>query len=369
MRIAYIITRLDLLAGAQLHVRDLALGMTQLGHEIYVLARDKGPLSEALQAHGVCYIPLYHMRRPISPYHDAMGIHEIRSVLKGLHADLVATHSSKAGFLGRVAGFSLNIPTVFTAHGWSYLDRSVPWKQRMLFKLMEKMTALLTSRIVTVCERDWYFAHHELAIPAHKLVTVYNGVHDIPAYMHAHPAKCPPRLIMIARLEPPEKDHPSLFRALATLQDVDWTLDLVGDGPLRPALEKMCTDLRIVHRVRFLGERLDVPDILSKAQICVLLSKTEGFPTSILEAMRAGIPVLASAVGGIPEAVKEGINGYLIPNNHPDLLRNRLKELLTNAALRLQMGRAGRQMYEASFTFDKMLSSIVNVYEQAIRTQ
>jgi hypothetical protein len=105
----------------------------------------------------------------------------------------------------------------------------------MLFKLMEKMTVPRMSRIVTVCERDWYFAHHELAIPIHKLVTVYNGVHDIPAHMHAHPAKCPPRLVMIARLEPPEKDHPSLFRALATLQDLDWALDLVRNGPLRSA--------------------------------------------------------------------------------------------------------------------------------------
>jgi glycosyltransferase involved in cell wall biosynthesis len=216
MRIAYIITRLDLLAGAHLHVKDLALGMTQLGHKTYVLARDKGPLSEMLQAHGVCYTPLHHIRRSISPYHDAMGIREIRSVLQGLQPDLVATHSSKAGFLGRVAGFSLNMPTVFTAHGWSYLDRSVPWKQRVLFTLLEKLTAPLTSRIVTVCERDWYFAHHALAIPVHKLVTIHNGVHDIPAHMRAHPAHCPPRLIMIARLEPPEKDHPSLFRALAT---------------------------------------------------------------------------------------------------------------------------------------------------------
>jgi glycosyltransferase involved in cell wall biosynthesis len=118
--------------------------------------------------------------------------------------------------------------------------------------------------------------------------------------------------------------------------------------------------------VRFLGERPDVPDILSKAQMYVLLSKTEGLPTSILEAMRAGMPVVASAVGGIPEAVQEGVNGYLIPNNHPDVLRERLKELLTNAALRLHMGRAGRQMYEASFTFDKMFSRILNVYEQVV---
>jgi glycosyltransferase involved in cell wall biosynthesis len=369
MRIAYIITRLDLLAGAQLHVRDLALSMVQLGHEIYVLARGKGPLTEALQAHGVRYIPLHHMQRSISPYHDAMGIREIRSVLKGLHPDLVTTHSSKAGFLGRIAGFSLNIPTVFTAHGWSYLDRSVPWKQRMLFKVLEKMTAPLTSRIVTVCERDWYFAHQELAVPVHKLVTIHYGIQDIPTHLRAHAAECPPRLIMIARLEPPEKDHPSLLRALATLPDIDWELDLVGEGPLRPALETMCTDLRIAHRVRFLGERPDVPDILSKAQICVLLSKSEGLPLSLLEAMRAGIPVVASSVGGIPEAVKEGVNGYLVPNNHPDLLRARLQELLTDAALRLRMGRAGRQMYEASFTFHKMVSGTLQVYEQVIYNQ
>jgi glycosyltransferase involved in cell wall biosynthesis len=85
--------------------------------------------------------------------------------------------------------------------------------------------------------------------------------------------------------------------------------------------------------------------------------------------MRAGIPVVASSVGGIPEAVKEGINGYLIPNNHPDLLRARLQELLTNADLRLRMGSAGRQMYEASFTFDKMLSGTLKVYEQIIYNQ
>jgi glycosyltransferase involved in cell wall biosynthesis len=145
-----------------------------------------------------------------------------------------------------------------------------------------------------------------------------------------------------------------------------WELDLVGDGPLMGEMESLANALGIGGRVRFLGHRSDVEQILSQAQVNLLVSNWEGFPISILEAMRAGLPVIASDVAGIGESVRDGETGFLVPRGGVELLRERLSRLLTDPDLRVRLGANGRAYYEQQFTLARSVTKTLAVYEDVV---
>jgi glycosyltransferase involved in cell wall biosynthesis len=362
LRIAYIVTRSDLIGGVQVHVRDLAASLNQHGHEAVVLTSDSGPYVETLRAAGVETVPLRHLRAAIRPFQDARALFEIRSILKRLQPDLLSAHSSKAGVLGRAAARLLGLPVVFTAHGWAFTP-GIPRREAAVYRLIEQLAAPLATRIITVSEFDRQLAlSHGLASPD-KVVTVHNGMPDIPSDLRADPGRSPVRLVMTARFEP-QKDHRTLFRALAGLEDQPWQLDLIGDGPLLPEAEAMVRDLGVAQRVRFWGQRMDVAQRLAEAQVAVLITNWEGFPRSILEAMRAGLPVVSSDVGGIAESVRDGETGFVVPRGDAEALQHRLKELLHDPGLRTRMGASGRERYEKNFTLDHTVEKTLTVYRE-----
>jgi len=196
-------------------------------------------------------------------------------------------------------------------------------------------------------------------VPPSRIRVVHNGIPDTP--FRADPAKHPPRIVMVARFAP-QKDQALLLRALAGLKELPWELELVGDGPLLPQAQALAEELDLGERVRFLGRRLDVDRVLAGAQVFVLASRWEGLPLTVLEAMRAGLPVVASDVGGVKEAVLEGETGFLVPRGDEGALRSRLALLLRDPALRVRMGRAGRRFYEEAFTLDRMLRKVWEAY-------
>jgi glycosyltransferase involved in cell wall biosynthesis len=124
--------------------------------------------------------------------------------------------------------------------------------------------------------------------------------------------------------------------------------------------------LALADRVRLLGERTDVAELLAEAQAFVLISDWEAFPLSILEAMRAGLPVVASDVGGVQEAVLDGRTGLLVPRGDMGGLRERLRRLLCDPGLRSRLGAAGRRRYQAHFTFEHMLHKTLDVYNAVL---
>jgi glycosyltransferase involved in cell wall biosynthesis len=170
---------------------------------------------------------------------------------------------------------------------------------------------------------------------------------------------------MVARLSY-WKDQPTLLHALAGLQELDWQLELIGDGPLRGQLEELVQSLGLTSRVTFLGFRRDVPERLARAQAFLLVSKWEGFPRSILEAMRAGLPVVATEIGGVKESVVDGTTGFVIPPGDTVRLRECLRELIACPELRIRMGEAGRRRYEERFTFDRLVARTTQVYETVL---
>jgi glycosyltransferase involved in cell wall biosynthesis len=360
VKIAYLVTRVDPIGGVQIHLRDLAAAARAEGHVPTVITGGGGPFLDQLKAQGIPTIVLRHLTGPIRPMSDVRAIREIRAVLRELQPDLLALHSAKAGVLGRLAGRSLGIPVVLTAHGWNFAP-GFPAIPSAVYRQVERLAGPLAQRIITVSEFDRRLAHDAGVAGLDRLVTVHNGIPDLPAELRADPGRTPVRLVMVARLAA-QKDHPTLLHALAGLRDHSWQLDLIGEGPRTAEMQSLASSLELGSRVRFLGQRTDVDQILANSQVSLLVTNWEGFPISILEYMRAGLPVVASSVGGIDESVFDGETGFLVPQGGVEALRDRIGRLLTDPALRVRLGAGGRLRYEQQFTLDRSVAKTLDVY-------
>jgi glycosyltransferase involved in cell wall biosynthesis len=300
----------------------------------------------------------------ISAFRDLRALREIRKILKQLQPDLVATHSAKAGILGRLAARSLKLPVIYTAHGWPFTV-GVPVHRAAVYRWVEWLAAPMATRIITVSDFDRELAISQGVASPERLVSIHNGMADVEPGFRADPSRSPVRLAMIARFEP-QKDHTTLFQALAGLMDQTWHVDLIGDGPLLPRARELVQQLGLGERVQFWGQRPDVAERLSRVQGALLISNWEGFPLSILEAMRAGLPVIASLVGGVAESVRDGETGFTVPPKDVAALRDRLRQLLADPDLRARMGQRGRSEYEHRFTLEHSVKRTLAVYQEVI---
>ncbi len=361
MRIVYVVTRADAIGGATIHVRELARAMRERGHEATVLVGGSGPVTEELKEARIPFRSLEFLQRSIHPLRDVRALAELTAALRGLRPDLVSTHTAKAGWIGRAACARLGLPVVYTPHGWSIEDR-ISSGLAPVFTMAERLAARWTSAIICVCEYEKRLALQKRIIPEEKLHVVHNGVCDVPRAAGDGGGM---RIVSTARFESP-KDHATLLHALAALRDQPWELDLIGDGPLEPAIRLLADALGIAGRVNFLGYRRDPARVLAGAQLFVLSSRSEAFPRSVLEAMRAGLPVVASDVGGVREAVTEGTEGLLVPAGSPGALSAALRTLITDTARRQRMGAAARAAFESRFRIDGMIEKTAAVYATVI---
>lgn len=363
-RIVFVISQADDIGGAHVHVRDLACALRQRGYDTIVLAGGRGAFAAQLSARGIPFYTLRNIHRSVGPLKGMQAIVEIRRLLKELRPDLVSTHSTTAGLIGRIAAWSLGIPVLFTAHGWGFTDGR-PLAQRLAFWLAERAAAPFSARIITVCESDLEAGRRTHVARRDRLVAIPNAMPDISDSLRANPERSPPRIIMVARLSW-WKDHQTLLRALAGLVELEWTLELVGDGPTRPEVQALTASLGLAQRVYFQGFKAEVASHLAEAQLFVLASKWEGFPRSILEAMRAGLPVVASDVGGVRESVRDGETGFVVRGGDAEELRDRLRRLITSPELRLQMGRSGRALYEERYSIERLVAQTTALYSAVL---
>ena len=359
-RLLVLITR-AVHGGAQSHVLDLMAGLADR-FEFALGVGEEGNLTEAAARLGVPVHVVRGLGNAISPWRDARAVSETVALIRGLRPDLVVTHSSKAGLVGRAAARRCRVPSVFTAHGWSFAE-GVPRARRLVAAPLERLAARWCRRVIVVCDADRRLALRRRIAPAEKLVTVRYGVRDVPERA-APGAAGVPVVAMVARFEP-QKDHACLLRALAGVAS-PWRAVLVGDGPTRPVAEALARELGIGDRVSFVGSRDDVPAVLANAHVFALASRWEGLPITILEAMRAGLPVVASDVDGVGEAVVDGETGLLAPAGDAGAFRLPLGQLLGDPSLRQRMGEVGRRRYERSFTFERMVVETAAVYDAAL---
>ncbi|MFV1980931.1 MAG: glycosyltransferase family 4 protein [Rhodothermia bacterium] len=362
MKILYVITTPDH-GGAQVNLLDLLSGWPE-GVDSIVATGEEGFLTDAARELGVEIVIVSHLTRPLSPIRDFQAYREIMALIRDRRPDLVHCHSSKAGLLGRLAANAVGVPAVFTVHGWAFED-GISWLHRTVGRAAEHVAAKIVSNqhVITVAEADRNLAIELDVIEPERMTTIHNGIEDdLRIADPAFPGTA--TMVMVARFSD-QKDHETLFKALAGVAE-PFQMILVGDGPSFESTRQLAKDVGVASQVEFLGNRVDVPDILAGAQVFVLSSLWEGFPISILEAMRAGLPVVATDVGGVSEAVIDGETGIVTSPRDAEVLGNAIQRLLSDPLLRDSMGKKGRQRYVEHFGKKQMLAKTAVVYSNLV---
>jgi glycosyltransferase involved in cell wall biosynthesis len=360
MKVLYIITRSDR-GGGQVALLDLLANLPP-GIEPVVAAGEEGFLSETCAQRGTPFRLVHGLVAPISPLRDCSALARLIRLIRVEKPGLIHAHTSKAGILGRIAAWLTRTPIIFTAHTWSF-DEGVPSLRRTVAIPLEKFAALLGGRIITVSDANTNKALRHRIAPKQRMIRIWNGVPD--SELRARPgSRDQITMISVARMVP-QKDYELLLRSLVGVEG-NWRLQLVGDGPLRPSLEALAQELELTGQLEFLGERNDVASLLSKADVFILISKWEGLPISIIEAMRAGLPVIATDVGGVSEMVEENANGFLTRMDDEEMLRGCIRRLIASPNLMAQMGAVGRRRFECDFRIETNVAKTVAVYEEVL---
>jgi glycosyltransferase involved in cell wall biosynthesis/GT2 family glycosyltransferase len=364
--------------GAQACVFALARGL-RAAYEVTVACAPGGPLVSRLRAEGIAVVEIPTLVRTPRPLADLRTLWWLVGWMRRERFDLVHCHSTKAGLLGRFAAWMAGVPAIlFTVHGWPFAGWWHP-VQRAVVALAERVAARLSTAMICVCEHDHRVALQMRIAPPDRLVVIPNGVDPAPflpaddgvaggrdarADAEADPPDHALIAVAVGRLTE-QKDPATLLDAWRRVRGPHRLL-LVGDGPMRPALEARCRAEGLDGRVVIAGPRDDVAAILRRADVFVLASRWEGLPLAIIEAMMSGLPIVATTVGGVPEAVAEGETGLLVPPQEPGALARALERLLGDAALRRRMGAAGRQRALREYVVDRMLRQTAALYARVL---
>jgi glycosyltransferase involved in cell wall biosynthesis len=363
-RILFVVTLAET-GGAQTYVASLLAPLAD--HvDVAVAAHGEGPLREAARAAGVRFLPLTQVRRPVSLWRDVLGLLELLALLRAEHPHIVHVNSAKAAALGRLAAWLARVPIrIYTVHGWAFGAHG--WPASALYRWAERFLRPLTT--VTVCVAD---SERRAGLAAHtcverSTVVIRNGV-DPADFRPGEAHSGRPRLVTVGRLAAP-KDAVTLVRALSALRGRPFEALFVGDGPDRPTVEEEVRCLGLESVVELLGERDDVPELLGTADVFVLSSNSEGLPLSILEAMAAGLPVVASNVGGVSEVVLDGDTGLLVPPGDAQSLAAAIERLLQDPVLRRRLGEAGRIRIAEHFDLAAVQQAHLDLYRRVLATR
>lgn len=360
-RILYIITKSEL-GGAQSHVLDLIRGLHSR-NDVHLATSVEGPLTDGAHELGVPVHLIGSLKRQINPFKDSACVQECAALIRRVQPSLVHAHSSKAGIVGRFAARIAGTPSVFTAHGWAF-SPGTPVVRRMVALIGERTAAHLAKRVICVSETDRQLAlRYGVGSPA-SLTTIHYGI-NAGQFPQAQPSTEPLHIVMVARFNE-QKDQSTLLKAFARLSNKEVRLSFIGSGPLLEQARSQAQSLGVSDRTCFLGDRHDVPDLLAQAGCFVLSTHYEGLPISIMEAMRAGLPVIATDVSGISEEVTHGETGLLVPHADEEALLGSLQTLVASPELRKQLGDAGRRKFMRDFTVERMLGQVEAVYEDVL---
>lgn len=360
--------------GASFGILRLARHWKSQRWGVQILSTDPD-LQHLAAREGVSVLPLDVIWRKTRPLKDLLGLWKLYRHLKSSNYTLVHTHTTKAGFVGRLAASMAGVPIVIhTAHGFAFHETS-PWWKKAFCTVLDRIASWGCKRVITVSNfhRRWGAA---LGIAArNKLIAIPNGIPD--------PAK--PDAAEIARIRKqwnvesghlavftpgrlaPEKGLEDLIDAVAlSPPELRGSIQLViaGDGCLREPLTQRVARLGLTSQVRFVGFQQNIPELLCAADIVVLPTWREGLSISLLEAMAQGCPILTTSIGSNREVTRNGAGARLVPPGCPQKLSEELVRLAAEPHTRRQLGANAREIYLEQYTLDRMLSEYHGLYKQ-----
>jgi len=368
LRILYVITKANW-GGAQRYVYDLATAAHNEGHEVLVIAGAGGVLTQKLEAAGVATLSLSSLSREVHLGTELKVFSELRHAIKEFDPDIVHGNSSKAGGLAALAArTSGNARAIFTAHGWAFNENRPKW-QKALIWLLHYATVLLSHQTICVSEAARNDARMMLGAQK-KLSVIHNGIGPIDFLSLSEArARLAPEATQsfwigtIAELHPTKQIH-VLIRAFKDIAHAhpETLLVLMGDGEERERLTALVSRFGIQDRVIFCGHVDEASRYLKALDVFVLPSRSEGLAYVLIEAGRAGIPVVASKVGGIPEVVQNGVSGVLVkPGSHEQLI-SAIRELIRDPELRTRLATNLTTRVETEFSLNQMVAKTLALY-------
>jgi glycosyltransferase involved in cell wall biosynthesis len=354
--------------GAEVLLRDLTAGLTERGYRVSVGYSTPGPLVEALTANGLKLTRLPRLAR-IDPT-LLLGMWQL---MRSDPPQIVHTHLFKSDFHGRLAARLAGVPVVV-----STLHNADVWARRWPLGALYGATARFADRLIAVSEEVRAYHLAQTGLPAEKVQVIENGV-DLRRFYRQQAAGEKIRAELgisstsilfgvIGRLKP-QKDHLTFLQAAAEIlrRLPSARFLVVGEGPLRAELEQRAAELGLLPALIFTGLRLDLPAVLAALDLLVISSRWEGLPVTLLEAMAAEKPVVATAVDGIRGVAVPEVTALLVPPAEPAALAEACLRLSADLELRNRLGWAGRERVMARYSLEAMIERTVSLYNDLLR--
>ncbi|NQT00134.1 MAG: glycosyltransferase family 4 protein [Candidatus Omnitrophica bacterium] len=367
---------LAVISGSGINTLLTMSGLNQDKYQVEFACAPGGPLVERTLAAGIKFHPVRNFVQRISIYHDLRALIELVSLIRRQHYDIVHTHNSKAGFLGRLAAKMAGTRIiVHTIHGFAFHEYERPGR-RELFIWLERFAARFTDRLITISRalKDWGLKL-KIGRPE-KYITIYSGIEiekfqakvDLGAKRRQFGLGPDDQVIGVVAKLWEGKGHRCILEAAPEVvkQCPRVKFMFVGEGYLRKDLEQLRDQLGLTEQVIFTGFRTDVPEVTAIFDLAVLASLFEGLGRVLLEAMACAKPVIASRVGGIVDLIDDRAEGILVPPGNSHALAEAMIRLLGNEQLRIKMGRAGRARIGAKFSARTMVRQIEDVYQELL---
>lgn len=318
---------------------------------------------------------IVNMGREISPSEDLKAMFEIYKILKEIEPNIVYTHSSKAGGLGRIPAKLVGAKSIYNPHGWAF-DMNVSNKKKFVFKYAEKLLGYFTDKIIAISQYEKEVAINEKIVKDKKIEVIENAI-DLEKFNKKYDSS---ELLndlqwnkdcivigMIARISEQKSPHTFVDIAIRLSEKYpQYRFLMVGDGEQRDEIENRIKNNNLDSKFYITGWVDDPYKYLDIFDVALLTSKWEGFGLVIPEYMAAGKPVIASNVGGIPTIINNGINGYIINNLNVDKFINSIENIINNKILRQNLINAGLETVLCKYDFKRNISEHESVFKNQL---
>ncbi|MBX4189637.1 glycosyltransferase family 4 protein [Candidatus Parcubacteria bacterium] len=356
--------------GAQRYVFELAKAAKEARHDVAVLCGGEGPLVEKLEAEGIRVIPLPILERNVVLRRDYKNFFSIYHILRKERPDVFHLNSSKMGGLGSVAGRLTRVPKIiFTGHSFEF-NAPRPEYQKIIFRFLTWLIIMFSHKTICV-SASGRNALSRWPLVSKKLFLIRNGLESFTLLQREEarqklvPGIKPSTLLVgtLAELHKVKGLDVLLTAFASAFKDSDTKCVIVGEGEERESLTNLSKALGIDSQVHFAGFVENAKALLSGLDIFVLSSRSEGMPYALLEAGLAGMPVVATHVGGIPEIVTDSETGLLVPTENPYFLSKALTELSKDQGKRERFGKNLKRFVEFHFSQSEMLEQTLTLYD------
>jgi len=369
-RVFFLVDSLEV-GGSESQAVELALRLPRARYIVTLgCLRMQGPLLTRLQGSGISVVE-FHPRGGIDSLRGSWQLLRLAKFLSRERFDIVHTHDLWSNLMGVPAAFLARVPVIIS----SQRDLShLPWyrgKRTVWLRRIQSLSSMVLANANPIREQLIQEGH----LRPEKVRVVHNGVEvekfnrtSCDSHIVFANAGGGKRVVLVGNMTSEVKGHRVLINAAAIIvrefQDVRFVL--VGDGAYRKQFEAQVGELGLERHFLFLGRREDVPEILTACDIAVLPSKTEGLPNALLEYLAAGLPTVASNVGGNAEIVKDGVTGLLVPPDNAELLATAVLRFLHDPDLARRLGQSGTEYVRQTFSFERLVEQTEVLYSELL---